>query len=325
MNKPFVRTVLGDIQHEEMGLTYSHEHIVIEESFPTMANPEFILNDTARISSELIELFQSGGRTMVDTMPASCGRNVLKLAEVSRNSRINIIVPTGIHLEIYYPPNHWRYHLSIDELTELFIQDITQGVDELDYNCPVVKRTMHKAGMIKLATGDEEITDHQRQIFEAVVNAHRETGAPILTHTNGGKLALEQAMLFEKLGADLNHVVISHVDKMRDLAYHHDLMQTGVYVEYDSHFRLKSKGDDWTYVLLEKMLPLYADRIVIGMDMAKNTYWKSYGGNPGLTYLVNEFKKELESKGLIDYYERLFFTNPQNLYQFAGILQSDCK
>ena len=262
---------------------------------------------------------------MVDTMPASCGRNVLKLAEVSRNSRINIIVPTGIHLEIYYPPNHWRYHLSIDELTELFIQDITQGVDELDYNCPVVKRTMHKAGMIKLATGDEEITDHQRQIFEAVVNAHRETGAPILTHTNGGKLALEQAMLFEKLGADLNHVVISHVDKMRDLAYHHDLMQTGVYVEYDSHFRLKSKGDDWTYVLLEKMLPLYADRIVIGMDMAKNTYWKSYGGNPGLTYLVNEFKKELESKGLIDYYERLFFTNPQNLYQFAGILQSDSK
>ena len=325
MNKPFVRTVLGDIQPEEMGLTYSHEHIVIEESFPTMANPEFILNDTARISSELIELFQSGGRTMVDTMPASCGRNVLKLAEVSRNSRINIIVPTGIHLEIYYPPNHWRYHLSIDELTELFIQDITQGVDELDYNCPVVKRTMHKAGMIKLATGDEEITDHQRQIFEAVVNAHRETGAPILTHTNGGKLALEQAMLFEKLGADLNHVVISHVDKMRDLAYHHDLMQTGVYVEYDSHFRLKSKGDDWTYVLLEKMLPLYADRIVIGMDMAKNTYWKSYGGNPGLTYLVNEFKKELESKGLIDYYERLFFTNPQNLYQFAGILQSDSK
>jgi phosphotriesterase-related protein len=31
----FVRTVLGDILPEQMGLTYSHEHIVIEESFPT--------------------------------------------------------------------------------------------------------------------------------------------------------------------------------------------------------------------------------------------------------------------------------------------------
>ena len=325
MDIPFVRTVLGDIQPEEMGLTYSHEHIVIEESFPTQANPEFILNNTVLISAELKELYQSGGRTMVDTMPASCGRNVLKLADVSRNSRINIVVPTGIHLEIYYPPNHWRYHLSVEELTELFIRDINEGVDELDYSCPIVKRTMHKAGMIKLATGDERITDHQRKIFEAVVNAHRETGAPILTHTNGGKLAMEQVELFAKLGADLNHVVISHVDKNRDPAYHSDLMQTGVYVEYDSHFRLKSKGDNWTYELLEKMLPQYADRIVIGMDMAKKTYWKSYGGKPGLTYLVNEFRKELELRRMTDYFQRLFFTNPRKLYQFSSMHQSGNK
>jgi len=38
----FVRTVLGDIRPDELGLTYSHEHIVIEESFPTLANHDFI-------------------------------------------------------------------------------------------------------------------------------------------------------------------------------------------------------------------------------------------------------------------------------------------
>jgi len=318
MNKPFARTVLGDISPEEMGLTYSHEHIVIEESFPTLANPEFILNDTVRISAEMKELYLLGGRTMVDTMPAACGRNILKLAEVSRNSGVNIIVPTGLHQEMYYPPNHWRYHLSVDELTQLFIKDITEGVDQYDYNCPVIKRTVHKAGMIKLATGDDRITDHQHKIFEAVVNAHLETGVPILTHTNGGKLAMEQVELFLKLGADLDHLVISHVDKQKDLVFHHDLMQTGVYVEYDSHFRLMAKGDDWVYRLLESMLPDHSDRIVIGMDMAKNTYWKSYGGKPGLTYLLNEFKQELESRGLDGHYEKLFFINPQKLYTFIG-------
>ncbi len=318
MDRPFVRTVLGDIQPEEMSLTYSHEHIVIEESFPTLANPAFILNDTVRISAELKDLYQLGGRTMVDTMPSACGRNILKLAEVSRNSGVNIIAPTGIHLEIYYPPNHWRYHLSVEELTDLFIKDITEGVDEYDYCCPIVKRTLHKAGMIKLATGDEKITDHQRKIFEAVVNAHRETGAPILTHTNGGNLAMKQVELFQKLGADLNHVVISHVDKQLDLAFHRDLLQTGVYVEYDSHFRFMAKGDDRTYRLLESMLTSYSDRIVIGMDMAKNTYWKSYGGQPGLTYLLTEFRQELESRGIGDYFEKLFFTNPQNLYSFKN-------
>lgn len=316
MNKPFIRTVLGDISPGEMGLTYSHEHIVIEESFPTLANPAFILNDTARISEELTELYRLGGRTMVDTMPAACGRNILKLAEVSKKSGINIIAPTGIHLEIYYPPNHWRYHLPVDEMTKLFVSDITEGIDEYDYSSPVVKRTPHKAGMIKLATGDEEITGHQHKIFEAVVNAHLETGVPILTHTNGGKLAMEQVELFEKLGANLSHVVISHVDKQRDLAFHHDLLQTGVYVEYDSHFRFTAKGDDWTYYLLENMLPAYADRIVIGMDMAKNTYWKSYGGKPGLNYILSEFKQELQARGMERYFEKLFFINPSKLYSF---------
>jgi len=316
---PFVRTVLGDIEPEAMGLTYSHEHIVIEEGFSTIKNPDFILNDTKLIREELKEFYQYGGRTVVDTMPAASGRNVLKLAEVSRISGVNIIAPTGIHLEIYYPPNHWRYHLPVDELTDLFVKDITEGIDEYDYNSPVVKRTNHKAGLIKLATGDESFTAHQQKIFKAVVNAHLVTGAPILTHTNSGKQAIEQVELFLKLGADISHVVLSHVDKRKDFAFHKELMQTGVYVEYDSHFRWKSKTENWTYHLLEKLLPDYSDRIVAGMDMARNTYWKSYGGKPGLIYLLTDFKEELNSRGLQSYYEKIFFSNPQKLFTFMSI------
>ena len=37
----FVRTVLGDIDPSQMGITYSHEHIVIEESFRFLKNPDF--------------------------------------------------------------------------------------------------------------------------------------------------------------------------------------------------------------------------------------------------------------------------------------------
>ncbi len=313
----FVRTVLGDISPHEMGLTYSHEHVVIEESFPTIANKDFILNDTARIGEELNEFYEKGGRTLVDTMPANCGRNVLKLAEVSKQSRVNIIAPTGIHLEIYYPPNHWRYHLSENELTDLFVKDVEEGIDEYDYGCPLVKRTGHKAGLIKLATGDDSITPHQEKIFHAVVNTHLQTGAPILTHTNNGKHALAQVNLFYKLGANLQHVVLSHVDKCKDLAWHKELMQTGVYVEYDSHFRWKAGEENFTYRLLQQLLPDYGNRIVLGMDMARNGYWKSYGGKPGLTFLLTTFKNELEKMGLMKYYDQLFFNNPQQLYSFT--------
>jgi predicted metal-dependent phosphotriesterase family hydrolase len=313
-----VRTVLGDISPHEMGLTYSHEHVVIEESFPTIANKDFILNDTAKISEELKEFSAKGGKTLVDTMPANCGRNVVKLAEVSELGRVNIIAPTGVHLEKYYPPNHWRYHLSESELTDLFIKDVEEGIDEYDYGCPVVKRTPHKAGLVKLATGDGPISPHQEKIFHAVVNTHLHTGAPILTHTNSGKHAMAQVNLFYKLGADLQHVVLSHVDKCKDLAWHKDLMQAGTYVEYDSHFRWKLGEENFTYKLLKELLPAYGDRIVLGMDMARNSYWKSYGGQPGLTYLLTTFKSDLEKMGLMNFYERLFFKNPQQLYSFTG-------
>lgn len=316
MPEEFFRTVLGDRPADAMGLTYSHEHIVIDDSYVTAKNPEFLLNDVDKISAELSGFYKVGGRTVVDTMPANSGRNVLKSAEVSTRSGVHIIVPTGIHLEIYYPENHWRYRYSEDELTRLFIADIEEGIDEFDYSGPFVKRTRHKAGLIKLATGDGSFSKHQELIFRAVVNAHLETGAPILTHTNFGQQAMEQAVLFHKLGAKLEHVVLSHVDRAKEIDYNRAVLDIGVRLEYDSAFRWKKEEPNYTLQLLELLLPDYADQIVMGMDMAKNSYWKSYGGSPGLNYLIETIPDFLKSKGLAAYSQNLFFENPKALFSF---------
>jgi hypothetical protein len=52
------------------------------------------------------------------------------------------------------------------------------------------------------------------------------------------------------------------------------------------------------------------------MDMARNAYWKSYGGQPGLVFLCTTFKEDLETRGLGNYFEKLFFTNPHRLFSF---------
>jgi phosphotriesterase-related protein len=317
MDTPFVRTVLGDIPASQLGVTYAHEHLIIEESFPTQTNPDFLLNDVDKVSEELARVYEAGGRTMVDTMPANSGRNVLKLAEVSRRTGIHIVAPTGIHLEQYYPLSHWRYQYSEDQLTRLFIADVEEGIDRYDYNGPIIDRTEHKAGMIKLATGDETITPHQELIFRAVVNTHRATGVPILTHTNAGRHALAQAERFAQLGADLRHVVISHVDRCPDLIYHQALLQTGVRVEFDSAFRWKKGEENGTYRLLEALLPHFPEQITAGMDAARHTYWQSYGGSPGPTYLLTTFRDELNRRGLGDYWNRLMIDNPAALYSFS--------
>ncbi len=312
----FVRTVWGDIPPAEMGATYAHEHIIIEEGYPTLSNPLFLLNDVDKVSEELNHFYAAGGRTMVDTMPADCGRNIRKLAEVSRRTGVHIIAPTGIHLEQYYLPNHWRYTYSEDQLTRLFIEDVTIGIDVHDYNGPYVDRSPHKAGMVKLATGDENITPHQEKILRAVVNTHMATGVPVLTHTNAGKQAREQVELFAKLGADLQHVVISHVDRRVDIDYHRSLLETGVKLEYDSTFRWKKKPNG-TYTLLETLLPEFPDQITMGMDAAKHSYWRSYGGEPGLDFLLTSFRDDLRKMGLEQYYQNLFIHNPAELYSFG--------
>ncbi|MFW6310045.1 MAG: phosphotriesterase family protein, partial [Prolixibacteraceae bacterium] len=276
------------------------------------------LNDVQKISEELAEFYASGGKTIVDTMPANAGRNVLKMAEVSRRSKVQIIIPTGIHLEIYYPVNHWRYSYSEDQLTNLFVDDIAAGIDEHDYSGPFVKRTSHKAGIIKIATGNEKISVHQEKIINAAVNAHLTTGAPVITHTNSGELALEQALLFKKLGANLQHVVISHLDKNKNIEYHKKVLDTGINVEYDSAFRWELKGEEnHTFQFLKQLLPLYPNQITMGMDMAKNIYWKSYGGHPGITYLINNVPDFLKQSGLQEYYQNIFWENPKKIFSFS--------
>ncbi len=313
---PFIRTILGDLPSEKMGITFSHEHVVIEENYVTLDHPGFLLNDVEKISAELQGLKTLGCATMVDTMPVNAGRNPTKSATISRQTGIQLIVPTGIHLEQYYPASHWRYRYTEDQLSDLFIADIELGIDRFDYNGPIVERTPHQAGLIKLATGDESITAHQEKIFRAVVNAHRATGAPILTHTNAGKHALAQAEYFAKLGANLQHIVLSHVDKNRDLGYQHALMQTGVSVEYDSAFRWKTGTENWTYTLLEKLLPHYPKQITVGMDAAKNSYWRAYGGKPGLDFLLTTFVEELNQRDLGHYFNALFINNPARIFSF---------
>ena len=317
--KTFFRTVLGDKPVEDMGLCYAHEHIVIEDSYVTTSYPQFLLNDTTKIARELADFYLLGGRTVVDTMPADCGRNVKKLAQVSELSRVHIIAPNGIHLPKYYPPYHWQFSYSADRLTELFIADVNLGIDKYDYHGPHLERTTHRAGLIKLASGDGPLSPQEIKLFTAAVDAQRVTGVPILTHTNGGKLALAQVELLIKLGARLDHVIISHTDKNPDLALHRALLSSGVYLEYDSAFRWKTPEPNHTFLILKHLLPDYHQHIMLGMDLARHSYWKSYGGQPGLTWLIENIPMVLKQWGMEEFLQDMFYRNPAAAFSFVQI------
>jgi phosphotriesterase-related protein len=296
----FVRTILTDIAPQHLGVCYAHEHVFIDDSYATQTHPEYLLNDVDKIVAELDEFSAAGGEAVIDAMPIDAGRNLAKLAEIAWATSIHIVAPTGLHLAAYYPADHWSQTPDVDDCTDRFIADITQ--------C--------RCGVIKVAGSLDKLTDRERVIFAAAAAAHVATGCPILTHTEAGTAAVEQVNLLKDAGVDLTHVCLSHTDRKPDLAYHREILSTGVRLEFDSAFR--SKQGTPTLDLLNGLIDDYPDQLMLGMDTARSSYWKSYGGKPGLTYLLTDFTRQMKSRQITDGQIRsLFVTTPATTFSFA--------
>lgn len=316
---PIIRTVLGDIPADRLGRCYAHEHLIIDPSYATEQTPDFLLDDVDRCAEELTRAKAAGVSAMVDSMPTACGRNVVKLAEASRRSGVHILCPTGLHLRKYYPAWHWCGRVDVDTLTELFVREIEQGIDANDGNGPDYRPTPHRAGLIKIASGLSRLDAHETMTFRAAAAAHVRTGAPILTHAEQGTAAIEQAELLRSLGVDLTHVVISHTDRKPDMAYHRALLATGVNVEFDGAFRWKPGEVNATLALLTALLPEFPDQILLGMDAARRSYWASYGGSPGLTFLATTWTDRMRAADIpADAIDRVFVTSPARVYGFGS-------
>lgn len=313
----FVRTVLGDIPTAQLGICYAHEHIIIDPSFTTAKNPDFLLNEVAVAVAELSDFRRAGGRAMVDSMPCDCGRNVTKLAAISHLANVHIIAPTGLHLAKYYEPSHWGNSCSETELAALFIAEIENGIAATDYPNPAWRGpTAHRAGVIKIAT-DAKISAREERLFTAAAEAHRRTGCPILTHTEQGTLALEQIELLRRHGADLRHVCLSHTDRKPDVAYHREILASGVKVEFDSAFRWKPGQGNPTLELVTALMEEFPTQIMLGMDAARRGYWRHYGGKPGLDFLLTTFSENLKQCGVTDrQLQRIFVSNPAETFSF---------
>jgi phosphotriesterase-related protein len=60
-------------------------------------------------------------------------------------------------------------------------------------------------------------------------------------------------------------------------------------------------------------------QVMLGMDAARQGYYASFGGRPGLVYLLTEFSAAMGARGLdTTARRRLFVDNPARAYAFAA-------
>jgi 5-phospho-D-xylono-1,4-lactonase len=313
-----VRTVLGDVDPGTLGATLMHEHLILDNALIEREHPHIHLPSVDEAVHEVEPCARAGIGCMVDAMPAAGGRHPERLADISRRTGVAIVATTGLHTPKYYPHHRWALEADVDALAALFIADIDDGIDRFDYTGPVVERTTHRAGVIKVATPEPTLTERCRRVFRAAAIAARSTGAPILTHCEDGVGAERHIEAFTELGFPLHRVVISHTDKVADQGYHTDLLAAGVCLEYDQAIRHSPDETNPTALLIAAAVSGgFGDQIMLGTDGARRTLWATLGGSPGLAWMRSGFLDELDRVGVgSDAQDAIFARNPQRFLAF---------
>jgi phosphotriesterase-related protein len=146
---------------------------------------------------------------------------------------------------------------------------------------------------------------------------HAATGVPILTHCEGGVGAMAQIELLTELGVPLDRVVISHTDKITDFAYHRDLLEAGVYLEYDQALRQGESAVEGTGRIVAAMIEEgFAGQLMLATDGARRSLWSVHGGL-GLAWLATRFIGILEALDVGDEAVRtMLVSNPARFLAF---------
>lgn len=307
-----IRTVTGDIDPATAGFCSAHDHVLIAESIGTTKTPDLLIDGVEEAIEEVAAYASAGGRTIVDAMPVDSGRDPLGLIEVSRRTGVHIVATTGFHKPEYYETGHWSRTLDEDAIADLLAAEITEGMDRRSYGSPVVERLDARAGLVKVATDGDGFTPLAKSRMTVAAEVHRRTGAPVLTHTEHGALAVEQVECLVGLGVSADAVLVSHVDRNHDSRLHEALAATGCYLVYDGPSRTKYHQPEQVAELIGVTVSCGAGaRVLLGMDLALRPYRTSYGGSPGLAWLPDTFVPLLRRCGFTDDdVHRFGWTNP---------------
>ena len=314
-----VRTVLGDISPDDLGFTDAHEHLIMDKDYVLKLNPDYRLDSVEKTSEEVRSFMAAGGRAAVEMTCLNFGRNAKKMIEVAQKTGLHILASTGFHRPQFYMDSHWRFFYTVDQITKILIEEIEQGMDQNQYNGPIINRTEARAGVIKIATGYYVLKPEDERAIHAAAIAHVETGAPIVTHTEEGTLGLEQVNRLGSYGVDPAHITVGHYDRNPDFYLHHELAKTGCFLQYDTPSRRKYFPESHFIELVRKMVEAgHGKQIVWGGDLARQSYQCAYGGGPGMAYILEDFIPRMREEGFSEgVISDIFVNNPARALTFA--------
>ncbi len=306
-----VVTVRGPIAPGDLGITLSHDHLIIDafklfgESSGSYA---WIIDDEDVAISEVERFRAAGGGAIVDPTNIGIGRNAAALRRISEATGVHVIMGAGWYRERAYPP--YVYEEMPDALAERLVQDLLVGVDGTDI----------RAGFIgEIGTERGNISPAQERVFRAAGRAHRRTGCPILTHTTHfGELALEQLDLLAEEHVDPKRVIISHLGDRPGIKWWLPIAQRGAWLSIDNlgfvsgYAPLEVRADNVAALCAEGLV----DQIMLSNDLCLIDQLSTFGG-PGYDNVIRNFVPLLRERHVSDeHIETMLVANPARAFAY---------
>lgn len=249
-------------------MTLIHEHVFVRSPELDVNFPHLEWDEAEAVERAVVgfkTLHALGVRTVVDLTVLGLGRDVNLVARVADRVPVNLVASTG-----YYTGSGLALELQFrgpgrlidgpDPLVEYFIADIEKGI----------AGTNIRAGMLKVMTSEDGISEAVARVMTAAAIAHRQTGVPITTHSHPGtRNGLDQQAFLLERGVALERVIIGHSGDTEDLAYLRALMDNGSTIGMDRFGMEHVLPDDRRVGTVLALLDLgYADRMVLSHDAA---------------------------------------------------------
>ncbi|MFE1289362.1 phosphotriesterase [Streptomyces sp. NPDC058751] len=283
-----VRTVLGDVLPEDLGVCDAHDHLFLAS--PLLPGQE--LWDASAARAELAAFRAQGGAAVVQWTPYGLGRRAADLPAVSRDTGVRVVAATGLHQAAHYTPRLLGELRG--RLADVFVAELTTGIGT----------TGVRAGLIKVAGGFHALDAHARWTMSAAAEAHHATGAPIAVHLELGTGALDVLdLLCGESGVPPHSVILGHLNRSPDLVVQREAAAAGAYLAFDGPSRA-NHATDWRMPDALRALADagFGDRLLLGGDTTTAAA-RSADGGPGMPYLLRRVRPRLElalGKELVD-------------------------
>lgn len=305
----YLQTVTGPETVEKLGVILPHEHLFTDLRGPNAA--DYAQGDPEKVykivEPHLRAAETAGVTALVECSTGGVGRNISILRYLAERTRIKIVAPTGLYRESYIPES--LLDVSQESLTEMWIKDLTEGIDGTD----------SRAGFIKLAVSDDGITEREKRNLKAATRASLATGAVIASHTIGGLRAMEEMDILQEAGLDLSRFIWVHANAEPDMDFHLQAAQRGAYVELDGLGPANLENHArYTQNLVQAG---FARQVLLSHDAGwyqpGSPSGEPEGGYHGYTFLSKTFIPHLQKMGIADDVVRqLIHTNATQAFGF---------